>query len=187
MTDLLKSRSRKWGQKLRLPVVNNDRNLKLFNPEWSLAMKRKNLRNATLSVAALTAAMIASTSALAQGTYGPSPGMGPGMMRGGMMNGDQGGGSTLSRTPAAGSAIFRASCASCHRNGGNVVTPNLPLKGSRKLVDFKTFLDFIRQPTMPDGSKGAMPAFSKTNISDQQAQPLYKFITETESSGKAGN
>jgi Spy/CpxP family protein refolding chaperone len=53
-----------------------------INPEWSLDMKRMNLRS-TLSGAALIGAMIMTTTALAdppQGGYGPGYGMGPGMM-----------------------------------------------------------------------------------------------------------
>jgi Cytochrome C oxidase, cbb3-type, subunit III len=85
-----------------------------------------------------------------------------------------------------GAGIFRLNCASCHPNGGNVVTPNLPLNGSPMLTDFKTFLDFIRHPKMPDGSEGAMPAFTESKISDQQAQRLYQFITAAEGSGMMG-
>ena len=37
------------------------------------------------------------------------------------------------------------------------------------LADFKTFLYFIRNPEMPDESKGSMAAFTKSKISDRQA------------------
>ncbi len=103
--------------------------------------------------------------------------MGGGMMDRGMMNQGQAGESQSSPVATPGARIFRANCASCHADGGNVVAPNLPLKGSRMLADFKTFLNFIRHPEMPDGSKGAMPAFTKSKISEQQAKILYQFIT----------
>ncbi len=113
--------------------------------------------------------------------------MGRGMMGGGMGNPGQAGESHASPTDSSGAGIFRTSCASCHFNGGNVVAPNLPLKGSRMLVDFETFLGFIRHPRMPDGSKGAMPAFTKAEIADRQAEILYQFITATNGTGRSRN
>ena len=61
-----------------------------------------------------------------------------------------------------GAKIFNVNCSRCHPDGGNVVVPILPLRGSSKLADFKTFLSFIRDPKMPDGSEGVMPVFSQT-------------------------
>jgi len=60
------------------------------------------------------------------------------------------------------------------------------LTGSRALANFKTFLSFIRNPRMPDGTQGAMPSFSKSKISDQQAKRLYQFISTMESSNMTG-
>jgi len=113
--------------------------------------------------------------------------IGGGMMGGGMMNEGQGGESRESPKATSGAGIYNANCAGCHPNGGNVVTPNLPVKGSRTLADFKTFLNFIRYPKMPDGSKGAMPAMTQSKISDRQAETLYQFITAKDGSGKSGN
>jgi mono/diheme cytochrome c family protein len=110
--------------------------------------------------------------------------MGGGMMGGGMMNEGQSGESSPKTIPGA--AIFRDNCASCHPNGGNVVTPGLPLKGSSKLADFNTFLNFIRHPKMPDGSMGLMPAFSKSKISDRQPRNRYQFMTARKASGVMG-
>ena len=39
---------------------------------------------------------------------------------------------------------------------------------------------------MPDGSEGAMPAFSRKQISDQQARILYRYIISMQSSGSLG-
>jgi mono/diheme cytochrome c family protein len=97
-------------------------------------------------------------------------------MGGGMMHEGQGGNTQASRSATTGAEIFRANCANCHPNGENSINPNLPLKGSHKLTDVKTFVKFIRRPKMPDGSAGAMPAFSKSNISDQQAKKLYQYV-----------
>jgi len=86
----------------------------------------------------------------------------------------------------AGSRIFNANCSRCHPNGGNIIVPNLPLAGSNKLHSFKTFLRWIRNPLMPDGSEGAMPAFTKKQISDQQAKTLYHYIISMQSPGRQG-
>jgi mono/diheme cytochrome c family protein len=83
----------------------------------------------------------------------------------------------------AGARIFNANCSRCHPNGGNVIVPNLPLAGSSKLHSFKTFLGWIRNPLMPDGSEGAMPAFSRKRISDQQARTLYHYIISMQTAG----
>lgn len=77
----------------------------------------------------------------------------------------------------SGTSIYNDNCRVCHQSGGNIVNPAMPLRGSMKLASFDAFLSFIRDPRMPDGSKGPMPAFSKTQISDKQAKDLYQYIT----------
>jgi hypothetical protein len=86
-----------------------------------------------------------------------------------------------------GTKIFNANCNRCHPNGGNVILPNLPIRGSSKLSDFKTFLSFIRDPKTPDGAEGVMPAFSDKQISDKRARALYQYIVSAGSSGTLGN
>lgn len=75
-----------------------------------------------------------------------------------------------------GEKIFNAYCRACHVNGGNIMNSRFPLRGSQRLSTFKTFLSFIRNPRMPDGSSGAMPSFSESQISDKEAENLYKYI-----------
>jgi mono/diheme cytochrome c family protein len=75
-----------------------------------------------------------------------------------------------------GEKIFKNSCRVCHVNGGNVIDPRFPLRGSQKLTDFKTFLSYIRNPKMPDGSSGAMPPFSESQISQKDADNLYQYF-----------
>ncbi len=72
---------------------------------------------------------------------------------------------------SAGADIFNSHCKTCHQNGGNIFTPDKPVKGSWKLKDFETFLAFIRNPTPP------MPSFSQETITDKQTKELYKYIT----------
>jgi mono/diheme cytochrome c family protein len=86
----------------------------------------------------------------------------------------------------AGEKTFNLQCSRCHPNGGNVILPDLPLRGSSKLADFNTFLSFIRDPKMPDGSEGVMPVFSKKQLSDQEAKTLYNYITLAGASGTMG-
>lgn len=118
-------------------------------------------------------------------------GMGPGMMGGGMMGGMMGGG--YNRSPATnqpgaaanpGKAIFEANCSSCHPHGGNSIYPNLPAKGAPQLANFKSFLVFLRNPTMPDGARGPMPPFPDSVISDQQAHELYGYLVGSEQAGQ---
>jgi uncharacterized membrane protein len=79
----------------------------------------------------------------------------------------------------AGARLFSAHCSSCHPQGGNVINPDLPLKGSPQLVDPNVFVAFIRNPKMPDGSAGSMPAFPSAQISDREAEALYEYIVQT--------
>ena len=80
----------------------------------------------------------------------------------------------------AGGNIFDLHCSSCHPDGENIVYPDFPIKGSRKLSDFPGFLNFIRNPLLPDGSKGPMPVFSGRQISDDQAKSLYRYLISRE-------
>jgi cytochrome c6 len=79
--------------------------------------------------------------------------------------------------PASGEQMFKEQCAACHANGGNILKPNLPLKGSPDLKTFAAFLSQIRKPQPP------MPAFPPAQISDQQAQKLYDYILKQEKAG----
>ena len=107
--------------------------------------------------------------------------MGRGMMGGGMMDGGMmGPGQGYQRQPfqmqQQGAEIFRVDCSRCHARGGNIIVPNLPLRGAPQLKDFDTFLAYIRNPAMPDGHPGPMPAFSPETISDDQAKELYHYL-----------
>ncbi len=76
----------------------------------------------------------------------------------------------------SGQKIFNEVCIECHPNGGNIVIPNLPIKGSHKLENYETFLSFIRNPKMPDGFTGSMPSFPESRISNDEAKKLYKYL-----------
>jgi len=86
------------------------------------------------------------------------------------------------RTPSVnenlfpGRDIFVSHCSGCHANGGNILYPNLPLRTAPQLSTYEEFITFVRNPRLPDGSKGPMPAFSQKDLSDQQARELYEYI-----------
>jgi uncharacterized membrane protein/cytochrome c551/c552 len=77
---------------------------------------------------------------------------------------------------SAGQKVFDNNCTGCHAHGGNVIDPNLPLALAPQLKSYENFAQFIRDPRMPDGSVGAMPAFPASKISEQEARQLYDYI-----------
>ncbi len=86
------------------------------------------------------------------------------------------------RTPKAtdglfpGRNVFVGHCSGCHSNGGNILYPNLPLRSAPQLVSYEKFIEFVRDPKLPDGSKGPMPVFTQHDLSDQQAHELYEYV-----------
>ena len=83
----------------------------------------------------------------------------------------------------AGSRLYDGLCSACHPGGANVVAAQLPVKGSKKLADLSGFTAFLRNPTMPDGSAGGMPAFDAAALPDAQIAQLFAFLGAEEKSG----
>ena len=75
-----------------------------------------------------------------------------------------------------GRKIFVNHCSGCHPNGGNILFPNLPLRTAPQLKSYQTFIEFVRNPTLPNGVKGPMPVFTQSKLSDPQAEELYSYI-----------
>jgi len=71
---------------------------------------------------------------------------------------------------ASASAIYASHCASCHPNGGNIINPDLPVRGAPQLGSYASFRTLMRQ------GHGAMPAFPSSQISDSQLQELYRYV-----------
>ncbi len=69
-----------------------------------------------------------------------------------------------------GEAIFKAKCASCHPDGGNIINPKSTLKG---IKDAKKITNKIRK------GGGGMPAFDAKAISDADAKLLAGYIIKT--------
>jgi cytochrome c6 len=70
---------------------------------------------------------------------------------------------------SSGEKLFTANCAACHANGGNIVDPKKPLKGSQKLASKEVFKDLLKKPV------GAMPAFANIADSDADLTALYNY------------
>jgi uncharacterized membrane protein len=77
---------------------------------------------------------------------------------------------------STGEKIFKVNCSACHPKGGNAIMPNLRIVGSSKLSSFDTFLAFVRNPTLPNGKSGPMPAIIPSKLSDKQLNELYDYI-----------
>jgi cytochrome c6 len=70
----------------------------------------------------------------------------------------------------SGEAIFKAKCAACHPDGGNIMKPNETIKG---IKDAKKILKQVRK------GGGGMPAFDAKTISDADAKQLADYIIKT--------
>lgn len=79
----------------------------------------------------------------------------------------------------AGHKIYGKYCQACHPNGGNIISPQAQIIGSKTLADFPGFLAWIRDPRLANGKRGAMPDFPPTKISDKEAQELYRYVLDT--------
>ncbi|MGR8979053.1 MAG: DUF2231 domain-containing protein [Gammaproteobacteria bacterium] len=77
---------------------------------------------------------------------------------------------------AAGQKLYEANCSGCHAHGGNVLAPDMPLRTAPQLQNMNEFVEYLRHPKLPDGSQGIMPAFSRDELSDQDAATLYDYI-----------
>lgn len=69
----------------------------------------------------------------------------------------------------SGEQLFKNNCASCHADGGNIVDPKKPLKGSKKLATKATFKDLLSKPA------GVMPAFPQIVNDDPSLSALYSY------------
>jgi uncharacterized membrane protein len=75
-----------------------------------------------------------------------------------------------------GGMIFAKNCQACHPHGKNVIMPQQPIIGSDRLANFPVFRDWIRNPRLPGGALGPMPAFSPAQISNSEVRDLYRYV-----------
>lgn len=78
--------------------------------------------------------------------------------------------STAAFAAETGESIFKAKCAVCHPDGGNIVNPKMPLKG---IKDSKKIINKIRK------GGGGMVAFDAKSISDADAKRVADYIIKT--------
>lgn len=69
-----------------------------------------------------------------------------------------------------GAAIFKAKCAACHPDGGNIMNPKATLKG---IKDSKKIISKIRK------GGGGMTAFDAKAVSDADARLVAEYIMKT--------
>jgi len=85
------------------------------------------------------------------------------------------GSTVLSAQAPDGANLYAIHCGACHAQGGNIINPTLPVTGSVKMKNLAVFTAYNRNPLKADGSKGAMPAFPKDKISDQDMKLIYEY------------
>jgi len=78
--------------------------------------------------------------------------------------------SVASAAPVSGEAVFKAKCASCHPDGGNIINPKETLKG---IKDPKKITAKIRK------GGGGMTAFDAKAVSDADAKAVADYIIKT--------
>ena len=84
------------------------------------------------------------------------------------------GDTALSAAPD-GANLYAVHCGACHAQGGNIINPALPVKGSVKMKSIAVFTVYNRNPLKADGSKGVMPAFPENKISAQEMKLIYDY------------
>jgi cytochrome c6 len=78
--------------------------------------------------------------------------------------------SVASFAAETGETIFKAKCASCHPDGGNIIKPGDSIKG---IKDTKKITKKIRK------GGGGMPAFDAKAVSDTDAKSVADFVVKT--------
>jgi cytochrome c6 len=78
--------------------------------------------------------------------------------------------SAASAESTGGEAIFKAKCASCHPDGGNIIKPKETLKG---IKDPKKITNKIRK------GGGGMTAFDAKAVSDADSKAVADYIIKT--------
>jgi mono/diheme cytochrome c family protein len=81
-----------------------------------------------------------------------------------------------SRPEREGAEAFARMCASCHPRGENPFKPELAPRTAPQLVDFETFLSYMRNPRARDGSNTVMPSFSEDRLPEAEARAIYRYL-----------
>jgi cytochrome c6 len=78
---------------------------------------------------------------------------------------------------AAGAAVFKARCASCHANGGNIIRKDKTLsKKDLEANNIRSEEDILRLIRNPGP---AMPKYDQKMLSDEDGRAVARYILET--------
>lgn len=81
-----------------------------------------------------------------------------------------------SKPEREGAEAFARMCASCHPRGENPFKPELAPRNAPQLVDFETFLSYIRNPSARDGSNTVMPSFSEDRLPEAEVRAIHRYL-----------
>ena len=141
--------------------------------------------NKVLMIAIITLAVSGAgshaQSGMMEGQQGQMGGMGDGKMMEKPQNNSE-----RIKSMDPGELTFTTDCESCHPSGRQAGPSDRLLTDSRMLTNYRVFLRFLREPGKSDGTRGEMPAFSESRLSDQKVRELYHYITATEGPGMRG-
>jgi len=68
-----------------------------------------------------------------------------------------------------GKQLFQQNCASCHQDGGNKVSPDHPVAGSKELATLASFKNYLKAPP------GHMPYYEHIVNDDAILKSLYNY------------
>ncbi len=88
-----------------------------------------------------------------------------------------GSGSAEDRGGKTGEELFKANCAPCHPDGGNIVNPQFTLKKKdREAHGVKTAADIVNKMRNPGPG---MTKFDKNTVPDRDAKKIADYIMKT--------
>jgi cytochrome c6 len=86
-------------------------------------------------------------------------------------------GPALSAGETSGEALFKANCAVCHPDGGNIINPQKPLhQKQREANGVKTAADIVQKMRNPGPG---MTKFDEKTIPDADAKKIAEYILKT--------
>ena len=74
------------------------------------------------------------------------------------------------RDVLGGEKLYTINCSGCHLNGNNLIKPDKPIIGSKKLNSLETFNAFLSAPPPP------MPNFKNITEKPDQLKALYQHV-----------
>jgi cytochrome c6 len=92
--------------------------------------------------------------------------------------GEQGGSNPAPAAGPDGKALFEMHCASCHKDGGNVINPGKTLSRSdREAGGITTANDVVKVIRHPRGP--GMPRFDEATLTDEQARAIAEYVIQS--------